>query len=333
MNKQKNIFNYATKELSQDAFLRWLFENFDCEDECVKKAAKNLLEKFGLNVENIISVNTFAQKNKIDISVYIESKGKKQAVYIEDKTSSSEHNQLKEYNKSIEKDKKTKNIEKIAKVYYKTDRIKTDERKRVEEAGWNIIEFNQIADFWKEYTKAQNLILRSYAEHILNIQEKLNNKEKPIDNCCIAWESFFIETVIPKLTDCSCKTDISGRFSYAYLCVIPEGYEEGCPYLEVRSRDCIDNTFKARILTYGLDENMYPNIRENMRNILKNFSRSNIFEESFGKNCTKQVAVTRQKYSEVSENKFVELLKSAIYEYKQLLKILKSSADKIITII
>ena len=27
----KNLFDYATKELSQDAFLRWLFENYDCE--------------------------------------------------------------------------------------------------------------------------------------------------------------------------------------------------------------------------------------------------------------------------------------------------------------
>ena len=24
----KNLFDYATKELSQDAFLRWLFENY-----------------------------------------------------------------------------------------------------------------------------------------------------------------------------------------------------------------------------------------------------------------------------------------------------------------
>ena len=29
----KNLFDYATKELSQDAFLRWLFENHDCENE------------------------------------------------------------------------------------------------------------------------------------------------------------------------------------------------------------------------------------------------------------------------------------------------------------
>ncbi len=33
----KNLFNYATKELSQDAFLRWLFENYKCDVEGVRK--------------------------------------------------------------------------------------------------------------------------------------------------------------------------------------------------------------------------------------------------------------------------------------------------------
>ena len=36
----KNIFDYATRELSQDAFLRWLFENFD--DTELKYAAGDL---------------------------------------------------------------------------------------------------------------------------------------------------------------------------------------------------------------------------------------------------------------------------------------------------
>ena len=39
----KNLFDYATSELSQDAFLCWLLENFDCENDTVKKAALALL--------------------------------------------------------------------------------------------------------------------------------------------------------------------------------------------------------------------------------------------------------------------------------------------------
>ena len=41
----KNLFDFATKELSHDAFLRWLFENWQ-EPECdifVRKLLKNLI--------------------------------------------------------------------------------------------------------------------------------------------------------------------------------------------------------------------------------------------------------------------------------------------------
>lgn len=29
----ENLFNYATKELSQDAFLMWLTANYNCEED------------------------------------------------------------------------------------------------------------------------------------------------------------------------------------------------------------------------------------------------------------------------------------------------------------
>lgn len=42
----KNLFDFATKELSQDAFLRWLFENYNCENEDVKKVCEKILSEF-----------------------------------------------------------------------------------------------------------------------------------------------------------------------------------------------------------------------------------------------------------------------------------------------
>ena len=42
----KNLFDYATKELSQDAFLRWLFENYNCEDKDVCDASRELIMNF-----------------------------------------------------------------------------------------------------------------------------------------------------------------------------------------------------------------------------------------------------------------------------------------------
>ena len=39
----KNLFDYATIELSQDAFLRWLFEIFDCNDNCSLREASQYI--------------------------------------------------------------------------------------------------------------------------------------------------------------------------------------------------------------------------------------------------------------------------------------------------
>lgn len=48
----KNLFDFATKELSQDAFLRWLFENYECENEKVREIAYGLINYLtGLNIK------------------------------------------------------------------------------------------------------------------------------------------------------------------------------------------------------------------------------------------------------------------------------------------
>ncbi len=60
----KNIFDYATKELSQDAFLRWFLES-DIDD-----SGKKLLSAFtGLESNKISNIHTKAQIKKIDILV------------------------------------------------------------------------------------------------------------------------------------------------------------------------------------------------------------------------------------------------------------------------
>ena len=46
----KNLFDFATRELSQDAFLRWLLENYN--DHELKDAAGDLLQELcGINVK------------------------------------------------------------------------------------------------------------------------------------------------------------------------------------------------------------------------------------------------------------------------------------------
>ena len=42
----ENLFNYATKELSQDAFLMWLMANYNCEeDNQLKYASRKFICK------------------------------------------------------------------------------------------------------------------------------------------------------------------------------------------------------------------------------------------------------------------------------------------------
>ena len=67
----KNLFDYATKELSQDAFLRWLFENY--EDPILGEAANDIIGKFCNFRENekLQALETKTQWNKIDISIWL----------------------------------------------------------------------------------------------------------------------------------------------------------------------------------------------------------------------------------------------------------------------
>lgn len=71
----KNLFIYATKELSQDAFLCWLFANYDCEQKEVSLFSRYMLSWLisdSLSLENsnlITSVNVKKQFKNIDILI------------------------------------------------------------------------------------------------------------------------------------------------------------------------------------------------------------------------------------------------------------------------
>lgn len=182
----KNLFDYATKELSQDAFLRWLFENYNCENEKVRNVCKKLFNTFTNNDLDFSkidknSLRTVAQWNKIDISIWFKCAGKEYLIVIEDKTTSEEHKQLDDYNEKINahcnwliKTGKTP-IEQVYKVFYKTAEIagteKDDktERGRIANAGWDVFDIKSIYELFKDVENTKSQILDNYAEHIRNI--------------------------------------------------------------------------------------------------------------------------------------------------------------------
>ena len=98
----KNLFDFATKELSQDAFLRWLFDSW--EDPDAKEPIMDLFSNFGIkiNYDDITNITTFSQICKIDVTVVIETKDFVHLLFIEDKTFSNAHtNQLIKYDSHI----------------------------------------------------------------------------------------------------------------------------------------------------------------------------------------------------------------------------------------
>ncbi len=119
---QPNIFSFATKELSQDAFICWLIDNFNNVDSPVRSAPisflKLLYEKCGDSFipDNVEKIIVTPQYKKIDVFLEVIYKdNKKDSIIIEDKVNSEEHSkQLEKYAK-IEPDAK--------KIYLKTGKI------------------------------------------------------------------------------------------------------------------------------------------------------------------------------------------------------------------
>ena len=154
----KNLFDYATKELSQDAFLRWLFENYNCENESVKNAFRKLFDSFTNNKfekKEITDLKTVAQWKNIDVSIWFKVDEKEHLIVIEDKTGSGIHDdQLKRYSEEInnhndfwrneENRKKYKteryveDDENIFKVFYKTNIIDQWEKDNAIKNTWKI---------------------------------------------------------------------------------------------------------------------------------------------------------------------------------------------------
>ena len=97
--------------------------------------------------EKIIEVKTYSQWHKMDIFAIVETNKRKIALFIEDKVFSTEHNQLENYNKIIEKSIENKGYElnqlgiskeNVIKVFYKTLWLSDIEKDAVINEGWEI---------------------------------------------------------------------------------------------------------------------------------------------------------------------------------------------------
>ena len=184
-----NLFTYATSELSQDAFLAWLFSHAiegieDCDPE-LTKCAKDFLYEF---TDDKFKGRDFwltkapeRQFNKIDLLLTIKfnDEDKEYKVIIEDKTYTSEHsNQLERYKEAIKSQDISIDEEHILCIYYKTglqsnlDNVKSNNYKAC--VGKN------VADFFDKYSNIKNDIFqnyRSFVKHICNQTDSWQNAD------------------------------------------------------------------------------------------------------------------------------------------------------------
>lgn len=332
----KNLFDYATKELCQDAFLRWLFESH--EDTEIGDIANSLLGKFCdfQYGEKVKSLETVPQWNKIDISVWMEtSLGRKIALFIEDKTFSNEHSQLMSYDEHIDEIFDHE----IKKLFFKTEILDDDERNRIDEANaknkyrWQIFDINDIWSFFKEYEETKNLILLQYINHVKEIHRATINTKKPktskgnID--FLNWKYYFRNVVIPALNKNSpeywCGTWKAGQYPYVVLFIKKLGFGEcNIPYLEIRSRDCCNNNFKALILCYGIsDTDLERNqltLIENIK-LLPDFECKRLVGSHHGKKIyPKQVGQSRDNEQAETNEQFISLVEKYTAMYLQVMK-------------
>ena len=237
-----NIFDFATKELSQDAFLGWFISN--CNEEGIKEYSYefiNLITKFNFKVGDIKKVQVKQQENNMDIIVdfWTSEDLNPQSHYviiIEDKTTSSAHSgQLKRY-AEIMNSWNTNELgykERRRKVFYKVSNKTKQDELEIEEGDngfetndcWITLYIDEIYKFFSKIPLTKSEILNSYVEHIKKIYNDLNVvSDKPMsewnyNNYVTFFEKVIKEKFSKKRYDCdSWSSQYQGRLVSFIFC-------------------------------------------------------------------------------------------------------------------
>lgn len=204
----ENLFDYATKELSQDAFLRWFIESWDDEED--KALQSSAIDFLIFLTENKLSIDpnkakiiTHSQVSHIDIKVdvYPDKNSKiHDVIVIEDKVYSSEHKQLTIYNDVISGWEDVRNI---YKVFYKTSLLSEADEDGIKNANivpkdkWVAFDIKKIWEGFFKNCKASSQILNFYIDYIKRLYDdctKISNSQAAEWNTN-NWATFLRENV------------------------------------------------------------------------------------------------------------------------------------------
>lgn len=173
---KNNIFDYATKELSQDAVICWLLGWIRCPESELYGLAAEMFKMLGVDdfdEKQYITIKT--QVKKADIAVALH--GQKKIIIIEDKVYSSEHdNQIEEYRKAFSDqgtqtlvENKSGELYDIWTVYFKTGFYYDEDKTVVADKKIGAEDFYKLISAEKYKNKSE--ILDAYVVHL----EKLMN--------------------------------------------------------------------------------------------------------------------------------------------------------------
>ena len=310
----KNIFDYATKELTQDAFLMWILDCYKDEDKNLRSISRKFVKTLlKIDTSNVKWVWVKPQWKKIDVTCHIQCKDVKHLIYIEDKTDSYEHNQLDTYNDEIKKMVSHENNFIVHKLYYKTAFLTNDERDRVVRvSGWTVIEFKDIYEFWKKYVSNSNLIVSSYAKHVVERYLNATNTELPLDDDKRKWGAFFHNYLLENIKDiCDPWVSVT-RYSYSCLQLRPLDMEnELVPYLELRNSDCNKRIFNIRVLLY--DNRYNENDGALCKDVASKLNNDNQFKIDY--NLKQQILHSKNKITFETKEDLLKLLRDIIPAY------------------
>lgn len=198
--KKPNIFDIATKELNQDAFITWLLQFADDKyksadpmlNKCGKTFVIQLIQK-QLNgfSEPITNVKAGRQWGNIDVWAEINDK---YLIIIEDKTYTSHHsNQLQRYKEISEKWCMNNNYEKPICIYLKTGNESQSSLNHIEKQGFSIFSRLDFINLLNQFREITNNIFIDFYERLTRIEKSNNEFEnKPIKEWNgNDWQGFF----------------------------------------------------------------------------------------------------------------------------------------------
>lgn len=191
-NDRPNIFNYATKELSQDAVICWLIDWAGRKDaqgeedkalhDCGRRFVEALLDEHGASLapDNEEEIKIRQQDHSIDVLARING----QVLLIEDKTSTSDHSrQLKRYYDAVVEGKTglgEVDKEKLFPIFLKTGNQSRAEEKRIEESvetgkGYKVFNRKEFLEKALNDYKGSNPILTDFRAYLQAWEDDANS--------------------------------------------------------------------------------------------------------------------------------------------------------------